>query len=221
MAAPCITRIRLALACALLLLAPGMAWAQDADDAGDETSGVLLGARGVGEVWQDANLILDVGRSSRFGGSGVLSYRVWRMFSVDFEAAYHRMSGTEHTVTSHQLGTEATSFELVPLVFAVGANHQAGNVEVFANLGSAVTIYSSTHPQAGTISGTKFGLSVLGGVRIDTGLVQPSIRRDANQPVKAVELELMIGRRQHQLFGVGDGLNLSGWRVGVGLLARM
>jgi hypothetical protein len=221
MAVPCITRLRLALACAFILLAPGMAWAQDGEEAGDEAAGVLLGVRGVGEVWQDSSLILDVGRSSRFGGAGALSYRVWRMFSADFEAGYHRMSGLEHGVTSHATGTEATSFEMVPLVFAVGANHQARNVEVFANVGSAVTIFSSTHPEAGTISGTKFGLSVQGGVRIDTGLVQPSIRRDANQPVKAVDLEIMIGRRQHQLFGVGDGLNLSAWRVGVGLFARM
>jgi hypothetical protein len=218
MAVPCISRLGLALVGLLAVLAPRSVQAQEATE--EVSAGVLIGARGVGEVWQDSRVILDVGRSSRFGGAGMLSYRAWRFVSVDFEAAYHRMSGTDHNVNTLDVGTGATSLELVPLVFALGANHRVGSVEVFGAIGSAVTVYNSTDAE-GTISGTKIGLSAQGGVRIDTGLVQPSIRRDAIQRVKAVDLELMIGRRQHQLFGVGAGLDLSGWRVGVGLLARM
>jgi hypothetical protein len=59
------------------------------------------------------------------------------------------------------------------------------------------------------------------GVRIDTGMVKPSIRRDAGTQLRALELELLVGRRQHQPFGIGDGLNLSAWRAGVGLMARL
>jgi hypothetical protein len=209
-------RRMLGMLAALFVLLPSAAQAQD----DDPPVGLLLGARGVGEVWQDALLIRELGRSSRFGGTGLMSYRVWRFVGVDVEVGYHRMKGTGVERETDNTAEEATTWEMVPLALSASAAHSVGKVEVFGSIGSAMTVYSSTD-EKGTISGTKFGPVVMVGARIDTGLVQPTIRRDAPNTLRSVDLELAIGRRQHQPFGIGEGLDLSAWRVGIGLIARM
>ncbi len=191
-----------------------------ADDAVDEGVGLLAGLRGVGEVWQDPYLIQDIGRSSRFGGTGFMSYRVWRFVGVDIEAGYHRMAGTGTTPNSGRTLTDATRWEMVPLALSASAVHRVGAVEVFGSVGTAFTVYTSTD-SVGAITGTKVGPAFHAGARLDTGMVVPTIRRDAPYRLRSLDLELVVGRRQHQCFGVGEGLNLSAWRVGVGLLARL
>jgi hypothetical protein len=212
------TRCLLGPLLALLVSLPGAALAQD--DAGQEEVGLLLGARGVGEVWQDSLLIRELGRSSRFGGTGFLSYRIWRFVGFDIEVGYHRMKGSGAERNTDATLAESTTWEMVPVAMSASAAHAVGAVEVFGSLGTAMTVYSSTD-EKGTISGTKFGPAAMIGARIDTGLVQPTIRRDAPNRLRSVDLELAIGRRQHQPFGIGEGLDLSAWRVGVGLVARM
>jgi len=204
----------------LLVMCPTLGWAQSADEPEDQGVGLLVGVRGVGEIWQEPLLIRELGRSSRFGGSGFLSYRAWRFLSADLEVGYHRLTGTEHGTSSGNLGTESTTFELVPLSLSVSAAHRIGSVEVFAAVGAAFTVFTHS-ARALTVSGTKVGPTFQLGARWDTGLVQPSIRRDARNPLKSADVELVLGRRQHQPFGIGEGLDLSAWRVGVGLLARM
>ena len=39
--------------------------------------------------------------------------------------------------------------------------------------------------------------------------------------MQRMDVEFLIGRRQHQAFGVGEGLDLSAWRIGVGLVGRL
>jgi len=205
---------------ALLALCPALGWAQAADEIEDPGVGLLVGVRGVGEFWQEPTLIRELGRSSRFGGGGFISYRAWRFLSADLEVGYHRLTGTEQTIHTGKPGTEGTTFELVPLALSVSAAHRIGNVEVFGAVGAAVTVFNHGDSKQ-TVSGTKIGPSFQLGARLDTGLVQPSIRRDAKNTLRSLDLELMIGRRQHQPFGIGDGFDLSAWRVGVGLIARM
>jgi hypothetical protein len=36
-----------------------------------------------------------------------------------------------------------------------------------------------------------------------------------------MDVELLIGRRQHHAFGVGEGFDFSAWRGGIGLVARL
>jgi hypothetical protein len=39
--------------------------------------------------------------------------------------------------------------------------------------------------------------------------------------VQGVDFELLLGRRQHQAFGMGEGFDFSAWRVGAGLVCRL
>ena len=202
-----------------MLLCPALAAAQQPVEEEEPGKGLVVGVRGVGEIWQDSLLIRDMGRSSRFGGTGFVSYNAWRFLSVDLEAGYHRLTGMEFSIGSGAQGTESTTFEMVPIALSVSASQHLGGLEVFGAVGTAFTVFSHADSEV-TVSGTKIGPCFHVGARIDTGLVQPSIRRDAVQRIRAVDLELVVGRRQHQPFGVGDGLDLSAWRVGAGLLAR-
>jgi hypothetical protein len=223
------TRLRHCLLATLAtLLLPGFALAQQAPEppprsqtpAPAEEVGLVLGVRGVAEVWQDPLLIEELGRPSRFAATAALSYRVWRFVGVDLELGYHRMAGTGTGPVSGKTMAETTTFELVPMTISASAMLRLGSAELFASLGSAVTVFNS-YCEVKNISGVKFGPAVNMGVRIDTGMVKPSIRRDAGTQLRALELELLVGRRQHQPFGIGDGLNLSAWRAGVGLMARL
>ncbi len=226
MAAPCLTstlRRACGLFLVLLVLCPAIALAQSDEPTDDESAGLLLGARGVGEVWQDTYLVRELGRSSRFGGGGFISYRAWRFLSVDFEAGYHSLTGMAHTPETSQRATaddDQTSFELIPMALSVSASHRIDRVEVFGAVGCAITAFTHSSRNQ-TITGTKFGPAFQAGARFDTGLVQQSIRRDAKNVLQSVDLELVLGRRQHQPFGVGTGFDLSAWRVGVGLVARL
>ena len=203
----------------LLALCPALGWAQAGEEP-DEGAGLLLGLRGVGEAWQEPTLIRELGRSSRFGGTAFISYHAWRFLSVDVEAGYHRQDGTWQS-PSGKAGVESTTFEMIPIALSASASHRVGKVQVFGSVGAAATVFTHEAPEK-TTTGTKVGPAFHVGARLDTGLVQPSIRRDAAaNRLRAVDLELVIGRRQHQPFGVGTGFDLSAWRVGFGLLARL
>lgn len=219
--APPTHRLWLALLALLSwLVCPAAALAGQTPPPPSEPVGLVLGVRGVGEVWQDPLLIAELGRGSRFGGTGALSYRVWRFVGVEMEVGYHRMSGTGTTLHTGRTLADATTFEMVPMAISASAMHRIGGVELFGALGTAFTVFHSSCETA-DISGTKIGPSILLGARIDTGMVQPSIRRDAGAQLQSLDLELVVGRRQHQAFGVGEGLDLSAWRVGIGLMARL
>jgi hypothetical protein len=58
------------------------------------------------------------------------------------------------------------------------------------------------------------------GTRIKTGFFQESLY-PVDRGVKRMDVELILGRRQHRGFGMGKGLNLSAWRVGIGMAARL
>ncbi len=199
-----------ALACALTFSAPAL--------AESDGIGLILGARGMGEVWQDPQ-VAQVYRSSRFGGTGFATYGVWRFLSVSAEVGYHRMLGDAVSQGTGGMMEDGTVMELIPLSLCAEATHKLGGVEVFGALGPAATHFSEMAPQQ-TTSGTKIGAVLMAGARIDTGLYEKSIRPDRQSRLRSVELEVLLGRRQHQIFGVGEGLNLSAWRVGAGLLAR-
>jgi hypothetical protein len=70
------------------------------------------------------------------------------------------------------------------------------------------------------ISGTKLGFDFRLGTRIRTWFIQESIRPDP-RGINRMDFEILLGRRQHHMLGVGKGLNLSAWRVGAGIVARL
>ncbi|MFH1469875.1 MAG: hypothetical protein ABIO70_36160 [Pseudomonadota bacterium] len=198
---------------ALALLVPALAQADPPPEIG-----LRIGGRGLGEVWQDASLI-QVYRSSRFTGSGVVSYRVWCFLSADLEVGYERQGGVVVDSETLREGVNPTSFELIPISAMAEASRRLGDLDVFAAVGCAITPYTETRP-GDTVTGTKFGAAFQLGARLDTKLAQPSWRSGDDARLQAVEFEVFVGRRQHQLFGVGSGLDLSAWRFGAGLLAR-
>lgn len=211
--------ILFAIALACLTLGSIDARAQDSAGEEDTAIGLQLGVRGMGEVLQEP-AIVELYRSSRFTGTGVLSYRVWRFLGVDLEAGYMRDLGNSCDKPScTDMHADASALELIPVSAMASAVRSIKRAQLFASIGPAITTFSE-RAEDGTVSGTKWGLAVQLGARIDTGLVRPTMRPGNSVRIQGVDFEIVLGRRQHQLFGVGDGWNLSAWRVGAGLMAR-
>lgn len=183
---------------------------------------VLLGGRGLAEVWQDPSLA-KVYRSSLFSGAGVggLWFDLGLPVDLGVEAdiTYHRLDGAAVSLsTGRSSSSRTTVVEMVPVGLRVGARVPVGRASVYGTLGPAVTTWQEMAPAA-SLAGTKWGLALEGGVRFDTGFVDPPMDHPG-RALQGVDAEVFIGRRQHQLFGYGEGLDFSAWRVGAGLSAR-
>jgi len=178
----------------------------------------MLGFMGVGEVWQDA-AIARVHRSSRFAGTGFYAAGITPLFGIEVELGYSRMTNPAVDKASGQQTVDDTSFEMMPVALDATIRVETGRSEVFFGMGPAIVAFNDRSP-TNAISGTKLGIDFRLGTRIRTWFVQESIRHDA-RGVKRMDFELLLGRRQHQMFGVGKGLNLSAWRVGAGVVARL
>ena len=177
-----------------------------------------VGFRGVGEIWQESAVVL-VHRSSRFGGTGFFSTGITRYFGAEVELGYNRMVGNAvDPSTNQKTGAQAT-LELVPVAMNVTARVEGPTSEVFVGVGPAFVAFNDRSP-TNAISGMKLGIDARLGVRIHTNFIQRSMRPGAGG-FKRMDVELMLGRRQHQAFGIGSGLDLSAWRVGGGLVCRL
>lgn len=177
-----------------------------------------VGFRGVGEVWQESAVVM-VHRSSRFGGTGFFATSLTPIFGMEFELGYNRMVGSAvDPNTNQQTGSQA-SLELVPVAMNATARFDGPRSEVFFGAGPAFVAFNDRSP-TNAVSGMKIGLDMRMGVRIHTHFLQESIRPGA-RGFKRIDIELMLGRRQHQAFGFGSGLDLSAWRVGGGLVCRL
>ncbi len=84
----------------------------------------------------------ELGRSSRFGGSGVLTYRAWRFLSAGLEVGYHSLKGFEQSTDGGPQSAIETSFEMVPIQLSVEASRRVGSVEAFAAVGAAITVFN-------------------------------------------------------------------------------
>ena len=177
-----------------------------------------VGFRGVGEVWQESAIVL-VHRSSRFGGSGFFHTGVTRLLGFELELGYNRMKGQAVDPTTNERTGNASTLELVPISMDATLRAEGPTSEVFVGSGPAFVAFNDRSP-TNAISGVKIGLDMRVGVRIHTHFLQESIRPGA-RGMRRMDFELMLGRRQHQAFGIGEGLDLSAWRVGAGLVGRL
>ena len=177
-----------------------------------------VGFRGVGEVWQESAIVL-VHRSSRFGGSGFFHTGVTNVLGFELELGYNRMKGEAVDPTTNERTGNASTLELVPISMDATIRAEGPTSEVFFGSGPAFVAFNDRSP-TNAISGVKVGLDMRVGVRIHTHFIQESIRPGA-RGMRRMDFELMLGRRQHQAFGIGDGLDLSAWRVGAGLVGRL
>jgi opacity protein-like surface antigen len=204
-----------------LLLAVALSWPAAVRAEPPAQIGLRLGVRGLGEVWQDTHVMMAY-RSSRFTASGVVSYQVWRFLGAALEVGYERQGGLNFYGHRRAPAGGSASLEVVPITLMAEASHGLGNLLLFGALGCAITPFDETGDGIVPVSGTKFGAALQVGARIDTKLIQPSMRSGEGARLQAVELEIFAGRRQHHLFGIDaeDTLDLSAWRFGAGLMAR-
>jgi hypothetical protein len=204
--------------------APAVAVAEEAAMGGAGGAGdLLVGFRGIGEIWQDPG-ILQAYRSSRFAGAAFGAIGITGWLRAEAELGYMRQPSQAGRTVTLADGTAAAisagSLELLPVTLGLAAHKDTGRAEVFGGLGYAMAVFAE-RTDTGTVAGTKPALDLRGGVRIHTQLVQPRTRPTGPTGVQGVDVELLLGRRQHHAFGMGEGFDFSAWRVGAGLVCRL
>ena len=225
-----------------IFLAPSISFAQDAEpEAGKKKktkqekaekepreprpksdyelfSDKAVGFRGIGEVWQEAAIVM-VHRSSRFGGTGFFSAGITELFGAEIEVGYNRMVGSAVDPSNNQQTGHDATLELVPVAMNGTVRMEGHSSDVSFGVGPAFVSFNDRSP-TNAISGLKIGIDMRMAVQIHTNFIQESIR-PGSTGMRRADIEVLIGRRQHQAFGVGEGLDLSAWRIGVGLVGRL
>ena len=205
--------------CSLLFI-PSAAAKPGWGKSGFVTQETRVAFRGVGEAWNDSSFG-SVYRSDRFFGSIGLSHRFHYHYAAYLEGGFTRVDGN----------ADQTALQLIPM--SIGGSVLFGSnrsVEPFIGLGVSMVNFLEQIP-TGSISGTKLGMDVRTGIRIGTKFLRrtqhPNTPTDPNDPasptgVKQLDVELMLGQRLHQMFGVGEGegFDLTATRIGVGMQLR-
>ena len=175
--------------------------------AAAETSVLLIGVRGVGEVWQDP-FIAQVYKASRFSGSGVFSWRLRPKLSVEGEVGFFRLTGAA-----------GQAMQMAPISMRAGYRTGTEDVELMVSAGPALVSWiDQSARKDSTIQGSKLGADLQLSALIATGFYDPPAYPAPT--IERVDVELFIGRRHH-FHGDAAGLNMSAWRIGVGMVARL
>lgn len=200
---------------------------------------VMVGFRGVAEVWQD-DAVIEAYRSSRFAGAGFGSVGLNHWLSAELELGYMRTladngrvvtvdksneqvqaeldaGATEEEISdTYQAQVPTGALELVPVTIGLSASTEVGRAQVFGGAGFAMAVYSE-RTDAGSIAGGKPSLDLRAGARIHTRFIEPSFRPHGQSGASGMDVELLIGRRQQF---APTGFDFSAWRIGAGLAAR-
>ena len=188
-----------------------------------ESEGVGLSVRAVGEAWQDPNLSR-IYRSSLLTGAVGIVVPVHRFAAVELEVGYKKQAGTEVAAEDGEVSGVASAFEIVPwTLLAEGRLPLVGGGHLFLGLGPTVTAFTEEHSiraDTGQVAtqGMKINMDSRVGVRMDTGFVQKSLAPVQARELRAVDLEIFVGRRWQ--FG-STGFDLSAWRAGLGFTFRL
>ena len=151
--------------------------------------------------------------------TGFFHTGISRLFGVEVELGYNRLKGKAVDQDTNQQTGHASTLELVPISMDTTIRAEGPTSEVLFGVGPAFVSFNDRSP-TNAISGVKIGLDMRIAMRIHTHFLQESIRPGA-RGMRRMDFELMLGRRQHQAFGVGSGLDLSAWRVGAGFVGRL
>ena len=170
-----------------------------------------------GERWAEDAIATVYGKNGKLFPTLALSYRFHKNFSIDASA------GTARLTTANQ----RNEMQLLPVT--VGASMLFGNSdrEPFVSVAAGfvqfseklLPYYTSEYPTM--TYGTKLGVDAKAGVRIATSII-PSSTQHPRQPKGAsqMDVEIAMGYRTHQAFGVGTGLNLNAFRTSIGFNLR-
>ena len=164
----------------------------------------------VGEFWSDPSII-EVYKASEFFVDLSLRYRFHQHFSVGAQIGLIDLSGNNNK----------SNLQIIPTVLHANVLFGNDRVEPFIGLGLSMVHFLETAPSS-TISGTKVGMDFRSGFRIKTNLVRQQQHPSVQMGPKQMDIEVHVGQRFHQIFGVGagEGFNLSALRLGVGLNTR-
>ena len=170
-----------------------------------------------GERWAEEAIATIYGKNGKLFPTLSMSYRFHKNFSVDASAGTARLTTTN----------ERNEMQLLPVT--VGASLLFGNStrEPFVSVGAGfvqfseklLPYYTSEYPTM--TYGTKLGVDARAGVRIATSII-PNTTQHPRQPKGAsqMDVEIALGYRTHQAFGVGTGLNLNAFRTSIGFNLR-
>ncbi|MBN2801396.1 MAG: hypothetical protein JXX28_19800 [Deltaproteobacteria bacterium] len=186
---------------------------------------LAVAVRALGETWPDAAMGSTYRTGAVMGGVGLI-VDVLPWVSADLEVAYRRLDP--------RLEDQDARMELVPLsLVAEASTRTERGVQAFAGMGPALVLFSEynadghadpalpTSEDAMTVlSGGRLGWELRTGIRVDTGLIQPPSAPAPGGVFRAAELEITAARRM-QRPGREEGLRLSAWRVGLGLVFRL
>lgn len=166
---------------------------------------VTVVARGLVERWNDPSIATVYKSGTWLGGLGVVAPVVGPL-GLDIELAFARLAGTN------------TSFEVAPLSALVELSAPLGSITGFVGLGPSLTVFTerSERPGVSVVDGARIAGEIRGGLRIDTGLVDPPMAPAPSGPLQRLDVELYVGRRT-QLPGGPPGLLLGAWRASLGL----
>ena len=185
--------------------------------SGFEVQEFRVGVSISGERWAEDAIATIYGKNGKLFPTLSMSYRFHKNFSIDASA------GTARLTTANQ----RNEMQLLPVT--VGASMLFGNSdrEPFVSVGAGfvqfseklLPYYTSEYPTM--TYGTKLGVDAKAGVRIATSII-PSSTQHPRQPKGAsqMDVEIAMGYRTHQAFGVGTGLNLNAFRTSVGFNLR-
>ncbi|MEZ4239386.1 MAG: hypothetical protein R3F59_25165 [Myxococcota bacterium] len=164
---------------------------------------IHLLARGMIERWNDPSIATAYKAGTWLAGAGLV-FDLLGPLGVDVEAGYSRLQGQGDA-----------QLEVAPLSMLVELTAPLGRADAFLGAGPAWTVFTETGgPKA--IDGARLSAEIRGGVRIDTGLIQPAAP-PAPAPVRRMEVELAFARRAELPGGPPKGLHLGAWRATVGL----
>ena len=169
------------------------------------------------ERWAEDAIATVYGKNGKMFPTLSMSYRFHKNFSIDASA------GTGRLTTA----TDRNELQLLPVT--VGGSILFGNSdrEPFVSVGAGfvqfseklLPYYTSEFPTM--TYGTKLGVDAKAGVRIATSIV-PNSTQHPRQPKGAsqMDIEIAMGYRTHQAFGLGTGLNLNAFRTSIGFNLR-
>lgn len=166
---------------------------------------VTVVARGLVERWNDPAIATVYESGTWLGGLGVVVPFVGPL-AVDAEISFSRLKAN------------GTTLELAPLSAIVELGLPIGAATGFVGLGPALVVFTERSERAGllAIDGARFTLEARGGIRVDTGLVDPPMAPAPSGPIHRLDVELYVARR-NELPIDDEGFVLGAWRASLGL----